>query len=207
MANVSKKQKPIKEKVKTAVAGTVAAVGIATSLITTVPTTPPKTPKVDKPTVSDTVEVEAPKQEEVKKSDNKKTDKNKDANKNNNQTSSKTSTDNIPNTSSSIDTDNPSRDLTNFTTEIPYILEKENDYATSILINASDTLSIDIVEMYFKGDLVDYCLLPNNNKITSIPLIFDNLYNLEFKLYRAGEVVGTAVIEDGKMLTDVKEVQ
>lgn len=206
MANVSKKQKPIKEKVKTAVAGTVAAVGIATSLITTVPTTPPKTPKVDKPTVSDTVEVEAPKQEEVKKSDNKKTDKNKDANKNNNQTSSKTNTDNIPNNNTNSSTDAPSRDLTNFTTEIPYILEKESDYATSILINASDTLSIDIVEMYFKGDLVDYCLLPNNNKITSIPLIFDNLYNLEFKLYRAGEVVGTAVI-DGKMLTDVKEVQ
>ena len=202
MANVSKKQKPIKEKVKTAVAGTVAAVGIATSLITTVPTTPPKTPKVDRPAVSDTAEIDVSRRKDVKKSD-----KNKDANKKGNQTPSKTNTDNIPNTSSSIDTDNPSRDLTNFTTEIPYILEKENDYATSILINASDTLSIDIVEMYFKGDLVDYCLLPNNNKITSIPLIFDNLYNLEFKLYRAGEVVGTAVIEDGKMLTDVKEVQ
>lgn len=202
MANVSKKQKPVKEKVKTAVAGTVAAVGIATSLITTVPTTPPKTPKADRPAVSDTVEIDVSKRGQVKKSD-----KNKDANKKSNQTSSTTSTDSIPNTSSSNNTDNPSRDLTNFTTEIPYILEKESDYVTSILINAPDTLSIDIIEMYFKGDIVDYCLLPNNNKITSIPLIFDNLYNLEFKLYRAGEVVGTAVIEDGKMLTDVKEVQ
>lgn len=207
MANASKNKKPVKEKVKTAVAGTVAAVGVAASLMTTVPTTPPTAPKVDKPTVSDTVEIEAPKQEEVKKSDNKRTDKNKDVNKNNNQTSATTNTDNIPNNNTNSSTDAASRDLTNFTTEISYTIEKESDYATSILINASDKLSIDIIEMYFKGDIVDYCLLPNNNKITSIPLVFDNLYNLEFKLYRAGEVVGTAVIEDGKMLTDAKEVQ
>lgn len=193
-----------KQRVKTAVAGVVAAAGIATSVLTTVPTTPPESPKVDKPSITeDVTEVSKPKSST--KDDKAKTETNKD-------NKAKDSKSNKPNQA----TDKPEIipqpepvsdiDLTDYTTRIAYELRDESEFAKSIVIHPDDNLSIDIIEMYLGDALIDYCLIPNTNYITSIPIMFEDLSYLEFKMYRAGTQVGSGVIRDGVMLSNVKEV-
>ena len=204
MATKKREKSSTSQKVKTAIASTVAAVGIATSVITTVPTTKPDGPKVDKPVVTENVDVIT----------NSEVDKNNDT-KTNGKVSDKNKAtyptgDTIVNPDTSVILSDvattPDIDLTDYTTQIPFELRNESDFAKSIVVNPDDKLSIDIIEMYLGDSLVDYCLIPNTNYITSVPIMFEDLSYLEFKLYRAGEQVGSAVIRDGVMLSNIKEV-
>lgn len=95
-----------------------------------------------------------------------------------------------------------------YTTEIPYRLEKTSDYATTLVIDVPNNIQADIVEMYINDTVeVDVALIPTEPKFTSIPIVFDDLQKLSFKLYRLDECIGTAVFKGGKLMTNAKAVE
>lgn len=95
-----------------------------------------------------------------------------------------------------------------YTTEIPYRLDKTSDYATTLVIDVPNNIQADIVEMYINDTVeVDVALIPTEPKFTSIPIVFDDLQKLSFKLYRLDECIGTAVFKGGKLMTNAKAVE
>lgn len=95
-----------------------------------------------------------------------------------------------------------------YTTEIPYRLKKTSDYATTLVIDVPNNIQADIVEMYINDTVeVDVALIPTEPKFTSIPIVFDDLQKLSFKLYRLDECIGTAVFKGGKLMTNAKAVE
>lgn len=121
-----------------------------------------------------------------------------------------------PNNSNNTSTDDENKPQDNVTldpdqsaykTEIQYKFENPSDYAKTIIITIPDNLSIDIVDMMFKNDLVASGIMPSENQFTSIPLIFDNLENISFKLHRLGDIVGEAIFINGKLMTNAEVVE
>ena len=94
-----------------------------------------------------------------------------------------------------------------YTTEIGYSFTHENDRAKTITIDVPEYLSADIVTMYVNGAEVSTVLLPGNPNFTTIPVVFEDLSNIEFKLYRMGEEIGTARFIDDILKTNAKAVE
>ena len=84
------------------------------------------------------------------------------------------------------------------TYDIGYDINPINEYVSEMSLDVPDELSIDIVELDVNGAEADKALLPNEN-LTAIPLVFTDLNNLEIKLYKRGEKIGTAKFEDNKL--------
>lgn len=89
------------------------------------------------------------------------------------------------------------------------VIEMEYEIAESgnmceMAISAPDDVSFDIAELLCNGQSVTKTVLPDG-RLRSLPIIFTNLDNLEFKFYRLGEVVGIGKIEDGKLKCAVKD--
>lgn len=84
------------------------------------------------------------------------------------------------------------------TYDIGYDINPINEYVSEMSLDVPDELSIDIVELDVNGAEADKALLPNEN-LTAIPLVFTDLNNLEIKLYKRGERIGTAKFEDNKL--------
>ena len=53
---------------------------------------------------------------------------------------------------------------------------------------------------------MDTALIPTQPSFFSIPIVFEKLENLEIKLYRMGEQVGSARFIDGILKTNAKAV-
>lgn len=79
-----------------------------------------------------------------------------------------------------------------YTTEIGYSFTYESERIKTITIDVPEYLSADIVTMYVNGAEVNTVLLPGNPNFTTIPVVFEDLSNIEFKLYRMGEEIGSA---------------
>lgn len=99
-----------------------------------------------------------------------------------------------------------SSDLENYTTEIGYALNGDDKHSRKLIIDVPEELSIDIAVLYVNDVEVDTALIPTQPQFVSIPIVFDKLENLEIKLYRMGEEVGTARFIDGILKTDAKAV-
>ena len=84
------------------------------------------------------------------------------------------------------------------TYDIGYDINPINEYVSEMSLDVPDELSVDIVELDVNGAEADKALLPNEN-LKAIPLVFTDLNNLEIKLYKRGEKIGTAKFEDNKL--------
>lgn len=94
----------------------------------------------------------------------------------------------------------------NYNTEIKCEFYEKNNYTKSLKINVPDDLSIDIATLYVNTAEVDSTLIPTEAEFTSIPIVFEDKENLEIKLYRMGEEVGTARFIDGVLKTNAEAV-
>lgn len=94
-----------------------------------------------------------------------------------------------------------------YTLEIPYSFKDGSDRTKTLIIDVPDELSIDIATLYVNDAEVATALLPTDAKFTSIPVVFENLENLEIKLYRMGEEIGSARFINGILLTNAKAVE
>lgn len=94
----------------------------------------------------------------------------------------------------------------NYNTEIKCEFYEKNNYTKSLKINVPDDLSIDIATLYVNTAEVDSTLIPTEAEFTSIPIVFEDKENLEIKLYRMGEEVGTARFIDGILKTNAEAV-
>ena len=84
------------------------------------------------------------------------------------------------------------------TYDIGYDINPINEYVSEMSLDVPDELSVDIIELDVNGAEADKALLPNEN-LRAIPLVFTDLNNLEIKLYKRGEKIGTAKFEDNKL--------
>lgn len=84
------------------------------------------------------------------------------------------------------------------TYDIGYDINLINEYVSEMSLDVPDELSVDIVELDVNGAEADKALLPNEN-LKAIPLVFTDLNNLEIKLYKRGEKIGTAKFKDNKL--------
>ena len=87
--------------------------------------------------------------------------------------------------------------------EIDYEIIPQNEYVYTMTIDVPDELNVDIVELLLNDTEVDKVCLPENS-FASVPLVFENLENLELKLYRRGRCVGTAEFEGMTLTAEVK---
>lgn len=92
------------------------------------------------------------------------------------------------------------------TVNLDYNIYSDNEYTSIMEIDVPKEASIDIVELYLNGEEVDKTLLPDG-EFESIPMMFEDLSRLNFKLYRRGEQVGTAKFEDDKLIANIKGVE
>ena len=93
-----------------------------------------------------------------------------------------------------------------YVTEIGYTLDGDNKHSERLIIDVPDELSIDIAVLYVNDVEVDTALIPTQPSFFSIPIVFEKLENLEIKLYRMGEQVGSARFIDGILKTNAKAV-
>ena len=84
------------------------------------------------------------------------------------------------------------------TYDIGYDINPINEYVSEMSLDVPDELSIDIVELDVNGAEADKALLPNEN-LKAIPLVFTDLNNLEIKLYKRGNQIGTAKFENERL--------
>lgn len=84
------------------------------------------------------------------------------------------------------------------TYDIGYDINPINEYVSEMSLDVPDELSIDIVELDVNGAEADKALLPNEN-LKAIPLVFTDLNNLEIKLYKRGNQIGTAKFENKRL--------
>ena len=84
------------------------------------------------------------------------------------------------------------------TYDIGYDINPINEYVSEMSLDVPDELSIDIVELDINGAEADKALLPNEN-LKAIPLVFTDLNNLEIKLYKRGNQIGTAKFENERL--------
>lgn len=94
-----------------------------------------------------------------------------------------------------------------YTLEIPYSFKDGSDRTKTLIIDVPDELSVDIVTLYVNDAEVATALLPTDAKFTTIPVVFEDLENLEIKLYRMGEEIGSARFINGILLTNAKAVE
>ena len=94
-----------------------------------------------------------------------------------------------------------------YTTEIGYSFTQASERSKTITIDVPEYLSADIVTMYVNGAEVNTVLLPGNPNFTTIPVVFEDLSNIEFKLYRMGEEIGSARFIDDILKTNAKAVE
>lgn len=93
-----------------------------------------------------------------------------------------------------------------YTLEIPYSF-KEGDRSKTLIIDVPAELSVDIATLYVNDAEVATALIPTFSKFTTIPVVFENLENLEIKLFRMGEEIGSARFINGILLTNAKAVE
>lgn len=103
-----------------------------------------------------------------------------------------TATIGVPFVSNDSQTKEPAEPL-----KITYELTKENEYVTTMEIDVPEEISADIAELYVNGIYVDKTLLPTENKLRSSPIVFTDEKRLEIKLFKLGEHIGTARLDEG----------
>ena len=216
MEKTTKKKKKVskKERLKQVAAGAVIVAGVVTTGMLSTKPEDTITIESNKPAHSSSVDTKKD-STRTKTGDKKQTkdDKLSKVDTDNYEDIDYTKSDYKPDNSNNASTDNkdkpqddivPAPDYSAYKTEIQYKFETPSDYAKTIIITIPDNLSIDIVDMMFKDSLVCSGIMPSENQFTSIPLIFDNLENISFKLHRVGNVVGEAIFINGKLMTNVE---
>lgn len=83
--------------------------------------------------------------------------------------------------------------------EIPYEVYQVNQYVSEMKIDIPQEESVDLVEMYVNDSYVDNALMPDGT-FKSIPLVFTECNNLTFKMYKQGNVCGTADFDENDKL-------
>ncbi len=94
-----------------------------------------------------------------------------------------------------------------YTNEIGYSFTSESERSKTLVIDVPDFLSADIATMYVNGAEVGTTLLPTQARFTTIPVVFEDLSNIEIKLYRMGEEIGNAHFINGILKTNAKAVE
>lgn len=94
-----------------------------------------------------------------------------------------------------------------YTLEIGYSFLSTSERSKTLIIDVPDVLSADIATMYVNGAEVSTTLIPTEAKFTTIPVVFEDLSNIEIKLYRMGEEIGTAYFIDKRLMTNAKVVE
>lgn len=94
-----------------------------------------------------------------------------------------------------------------YTIEIGYSFTNENKRSKTLVIDVPDYLSADIATMYVNKAEVGTTLLPNQASFTTLPVVFEDLSNIEIKLYRMGKEIGNAYFIDGILKTNAKAVE
>ena len=94
-----------------------------------------------------------------------------------------------------------------YTTEIGYSFTNESKRSKTLVIDVPDFLLADIATMYVNKAEVGTTLLPNQARFTTLPVVFEDLSNIEIKLYRMGEEIGNAYFIDGILKTNAKAVE
>ena len=84
--------------------------------------------------------------------------------------------------------------------EMDYTIEREHEYAHSLVLDAPEGLTADIVELKVNGELVTECVLPDN-KLTTVPVVFEDIHNCSLVLYKKGEEVGRGNFDEAGKLT------
>lgn len=82
---------------------------------------------------------------------------------------------------------------------IDYDINNVNEYVTQLSIEEPKNEDIDLIELYCNDKLVDKSIFPDGS-FQSVPLIFTNLNNLEIKMYKQGQYVGSAKFNDKREL-------
>lgn len=84
------------------------------------------------------------------------------------------------------------------TYEIEYDIHPINEYVSEMSLDVPDEISADIIELDVNGAEADKALLPNDS-LKAIPLVFSDLNNLEIKIYKRGNQIGTAKFENERL--------
>ena len=84
------------------------------------------------------------------------------------------------------------------TYDIEYDIHPINEYVSEMSLDVPDEISADIIELDVNGAEADKALLPNDS-LKAIPLVFSDLNNLEIKLYKRGNQIGTAKFENERL--------
>lgn len=85
--------------------------------------------------------------------------------------------------------------LTPHKVEVPYEMNVTSQYITEMTFNIPQEENVDLVEMYVNESYVDNTLMPNGS-FKSIPLVFNNLDNVTFKMYKQGDQIGTGEFDE-----------
>ena len=84
------------------------------------------------------------------------------------------------------------------TYDIEYDIHPINEYVSEMSLDVPDEISADIIELDVNGAEADKALLPNDS-LKAIPLVFSDLNNLEIKLFKRGNQIGTAKFENERL--------
>ena len=84
------------------------------------------------------------------------------------------------------------------TYDIEYDIHPINEYVSEMSLDVPDEISADIIELDVNGAEADKALLPNDS-LKVIPLVFSDLNNLEIKLFKRGNQIGTAKFENERL--------
>lgn len=84
------------------------------------------------------------------------------------------------------------------TYDIEYDIHPINEYVSEMSVDVPDEISADIIELDVNGAEADKALLPNDS-LKAIPLVFSDLNNLEIKLFKRGNQIGTAKFENERL--------
>lgn len=85
--------------------------------------------------------------------------------------------------------------LTPHKIEVPYDMNVTSQYITELSFTIPQEENVDLVEMYVNENYVDNALMPNGT-FKSIPLVFNNLDNVTFKMYKQGDQIGSGEFDE-----------
>lgn len=85
--------------------------------------------------------------------------------------------------------------LTPHKIEVPYDMNVTSQYITELSFTIPQEENVDLVEMYVNESYVDNALMPNGT-FQSIPLVFNNLDNVTFKMYKQGDQIGSGEFDE-----------
>lgn len=83
--------------------------------------------------------------------------------------------------------------------DMNYKVTQNSQYSSSLVLEAPDSFTADIVELYMNGEPLTKCLLPDG-ELTSLPIVYTDMQNLSLKFYKLNEYVGEGEFRDDKTL-------